>query len=44
LIRRAWFNELSARSQAGFDDYLRQQGFDPETVGEAEVEAILEKR
>jgi prevent-host-death family protein len=44
LIRRAGFNELSARSQAGFDDHLRKQGLDPETVGEAEVEAILEKR
>jgi len=41
LVRRAWFNELSARSQAAFDDYLRRRGLDPETVSEAEVEAIL---
>ena len=41
LVRRAWFNDLSARSQAAFDDYLRRQGLDPETVSEAEVEAIL---
>ena len=42
LVRRAWFNDLSARSQAAFDDYLRRRGLDPETVSEAEVEAILE--
>ena len=41
LMRRAWFNDLSARSQAAFDDYLRRRGLDPETVSEAEVEAIL---
>jgi prevent-host-death family protein len=41
LVRRAWFSDLSARSQAAFDDYLRRRGLDPETVSEAEVEAIL---
>lgn len=41
LVRRAWFNGLSARSQAAFDDYLRRRGLDRETVSEAEVEAIL---
>lgn len=41
LIRRAWFNDLASRSQASFDDYLRKQGFDPDTVSEAEVEEIL---
>jgi prevent-host-death family protein len=41
LVRRAWFNDLSARSQAAFDDFLRRQGLDPETISEAEAEAIL---
>jgi prevent-host-death family protein len=42
LVRRAWFSDLSSRSQAAFDDYLRRRGLDPETVSEAEVEAILQ--
>jgi prevent-host-death family protein len=42
LIRRAWFNELSARSQAGFDDYLRKQELDPDAISETEVQAILQ--
>ena len=44
LVRRAWFNDLSAQSQAAFDGYLRQQGLDPETASEAEVEAILQDK
>lgn len=41
LMRLASFNELSAQSSAAFDDYLRRQGFDPATISEDEVEAIL---
>lgn len=41
LVRRAWFNDLASRSQAAFDEYLRQRGLDPATVTEKEVEEIL---
>jgi prevent-host-death family protein len=41
LIRRAWFNDLASRSQAAFDEYLQQRGFDPATATEKEIEALL---
>ena len=41
LMRQASFNELSAQSHSAFDDYLRRQGFDPDTISEDEAEAIL---
>ena len=42
LIRRAWFNDLASRSQAAFDEYLQRRGFDPATVTEEEVDALLQ--
>ena len=42
LMRRATFNDLAAQSQATFDDYLRRQGLDPDSISEAEAEAILQ--
>jgi len=41
LIRRAWFNDLASRSQAAFAEYLQRRGFDPATVTEEQVEALL---
>jgi prevent-host-death family protein len=44
LVRRAWFNDLSVRSQASFDDYLRVRGYDPGDIREDEAETILRDR
>lgn len=41
LIRQAWFNDLSSRSQAAFDEYLQQHGLDPATATDEEIEALL---
>ena len=41
LIRYASFNELAVQSHAAFDDYLRHQGLDPDTISEDEVKVIL---
>jgi PHD/YefM family antitoxin component YafN of YafNO toxin-antitoxin module len=41
LMRRAWFNELSARSYTAFDDYLRRQGLDPVTLDDEAMEDLL---
>ena len=41
LMRQASFNELSTQSYTAFDDYLRRQGFDPDTISEDEAEEIL---
>ncbi len=41
LIRRAWFNELTAQTQGAFDAYLRKQGIDPDEVSEDEIERVL---
>jgi prevent-host-death family protein len=41
LIRQAWFNDLSSRSQAAFDEYLQQHGLDPVTATDEEIEALL---
>lgn len=35
------FNKLLSQSHAAFDDYLRYQGFDPDTISEDEVNVIL---
>lgn len=41
LIRRAWFNDLTARSQAAFETYVRKQGYNPNEIDEAAIEALL---
>ncbi|MEA3340102.1 MAG: type II toxin-antitoxin system Phd/YefM family antitoxin [Chloroflexota bacterium] len=41
LMRQAWFNNLASRSQAAFNEYLQQHGFDPATVTEEQVAKIL---
>lgn len=41
LIRRAWFNELAAQTQAAFDTYLRKQGINPDEEDEEKIEMIL---
>ncbi len=42
LIRRAWFDELSGKTQRAFRDYLQSKGLDPDQMTEAEIEAILQ--
>jgi len=42
LIRRAWFNELSSKTQQAFREYLQSQGLDPDQITEAEIEAVLQ--
>ncbi len=42
LMRRAWFNDLAARSQAAFDEHLQRRGLDPATATEEQVEKILQ--
>ena len=44
LVRRAWFNELTSQSQLAFENYLRNQGIDPDNVSSSEVEAILQEK
>jgi prevent-host-death family protein len=41
LTRRAQFDDLASRSQAAFDEYLRQRGLDPMTVTEEEIGSLL---
>jgi prevent-host-death family protein len=41
LVRRAWFNDLSARAKVSFDDYLRARGYEPGSIAEEEAEDIL---
>jgi prevent-host-death family protein len=41
LVRRAWFNDLSTRTRASYDDFLRSRGLDPEKIDGIEAEAIL---
>jgi prevent-host-death family protein len=43
LTRRAQFDDLAARSQTAFDEYLRQRGLDPMTVTEEEIESLLKE-
>ncbi len=42
LIRQAWFDELAAKTQQPFRDYLQSKGLDPDQMTEAEIEAILQ--
>ena len=42
LTRRAQFDDLAYRSQAAFDEYLRQRGLDPMTATEEEIEPFLQ--
>ena len=41
LVRRVWFDDLSARTHAAFREYLIRRGLDPDTLTEEEVEAII---
>lgn len=42
LIRRAWFDDLTSRSQRAFANYLRERGMDPDSVTEEELQEILQ--
>ena len=42
LIRRARFDELTARSHDAFEQYLKAQGVDPESASEDEINEILQ--
>ncbi|MBM3135241.1 MAG: type II toxin-antitoxin system Phd/YefM family antitoxin [Chloroflexi bacterium] len=42
LIRRAWFDDLSARTQGAFRRYLSSRGLDAERISEEEAESILQ--
>jgi len=42
LVRRAWFDTLSSRTQETFRHYLIAQGLDPDALSQEEVEAILQ--
>jgi prevent-host-death family protein len=42
LIRRTRFDELTARSQDAFEQYLRAQGIDPDGASEDEIHQILQ--
>lgn len=41
LTRQTTFNALSDQSQLAFEEYLRRQGINPDTVNETKVEQIL---
>ncbi len=41
FVRQVTFNELSAQSYSVFDNYLRRQGIDPDTISEEDAERIL---
>lgn len=41
LVRRAWFNDLTERSQSAFDDYVRQRGEDPDELSDERVAELL---
>ena len=43
LIRQAWFDELAAKTQHAFRDYLQSKGLDPDQMTEAEIEAVLQE-
>lgn len=43
LLRRAWFDDLAAKSQSAFRDYLMGEGHDPDAMTEQEIETILQK-
>jgi prevent-host-death family protein len=42
LMRRAQFDELTARSHAAFEQYLQAQGIDPDTASDDEIQQILQ--
>jgi prevent-host-death family protein len=42
LIRRAWFDDLSAHTQGDFRRYLSGRGLDAERISEEEAESILQ--
>ena len=42
LLRRVWFDELASKTTSAFSNYLAEQGLDPETMTEEEIEAILQ--
>jgi len=43
LMRRTWFDDLAARSQASLDEHLCRRGLDPEAATDEEVARILEE-
>lgn len=43
LMRRAWFDDLAAKTHTAFNEYLQREGYDPTTMTEQEIEDILQK-
>lgn len=41
LIRRAWFNDLAARSEAALTAYAEEQGIDLNKLDDAAIEELL---
>ncbi len=41
LVRRAWFNDLTERSQLAFENYLQRQGENFEQLADDSIEEIL---
>lgn len=41
LLRRAWFDALSAKTQGAFRAFLVEKGLDPDRLSEEEIERIL---
>ncbi len=41
LMRRAWFDSLSERSQGAFDRFLQAQGEDPDSLSDERIEELL---
>lgn len=43
LLRRAWFDDLTAKTHPAFTEYLQREAYDPATMTEEQIETILQK-